>query len=294
MKKFIFWMLFLTICLIGTNVRQAEAYTVTMKSDGLYAEIVPDHIKVNAVPMFEKKVRKARKYYEKYKDADDYTYIKKIPDEYRDFIEVVKKIQETDEIVIRHPFYIYYVAGEGGYYSYYFVAERNGEKLCIFKINVDEYEGTTKVFYDKGLDCYSLLGENLGEETLFYQINMEIYAETPDQIKVLKEDPAGGRWQMEKDAADTTDRDCQEFYQKTYEEKKEIIFEFLNGIKEGKTAKQSEKNLKKELEDDYIEPASAPVSMGIGKWVYFAIGVGVLFVLIIIVVLIFRSKRTEK
>lgn len=294
MRKYVFWMMFLVICSIGTNVRWAEAYTVTMESDGMYAETVPDHIKENAVPMFEKKVRKAMKYYDKYKEADDYTYITKIPDEYRDFIGVAKKIQETDKIVIRHPFYIYYVAGEGVLYSYYFVAERNGEKLCIFRIDVYEDNGKTLLFYDKGLDCYTSLGENLGEETLFYQIGMVIYAETPDQIKVLREDPAGGRWQMEGDATDTSARECKEFYQANYEEKKEIIFEFLNGIKEGKVAKQSNKNVKKVLENDFIEPASASVKKGFGKGLYFAICAGVLCILVFVVILILRKKRTEK
>lgn len=294
MRKYVFWMMFLVICLIGTNVRWAEAYTVTMEPDGMYAETVPDHIKQNVVPMFEKKVRKAMKYYDKYKDAGDYTYIQKIPDEYRDFIEVAKKIQETDEIVICHPFYIYYVAGEGVFYSYYFVAERNGEKLCIFRIDVYEDNGKTSLFYDKGLDCYTSLGENLGGENLFYQIGQVIYAETPDQIKVLKEDPAGGRWQMEGDATETTTRECKEFYQKRYEDKKEIIFEFLNGIKEGRVAKQSNKVIKKELEDDYIEPASTPVKKGFGKGVYLAICAGVLFVFVIVVVLFLRKKRMEK
>lgn len=58
--------------------------------------------------------------------------------------------------------------------------------------------------------------------------------------------------------------------------------------------KRSDKNIKKELGDDYIEPARAQVRKEIGKGVYVAIGVGVLFVLVIAVVLIFRSKKTEK
>lgn len=292
MRSYVVLLIFLGMCFTLISGRQAEAYSVTMQEDSMYAEIVPSNIRKNTVPMFKKQVQKAMKYYDKYKNADAYTYLEKVPDKYRDFIEVVKKIQDTDEIVIRYPFYIYYVSSEGGWYRYYFLAERNGEKLCIFRIDVDEGNGETELSYDKMLDCYTLLGENLKEDTLFYQIGGAIYAETPDQIKVLKKDPMDGMQQMEggEDAA----RESKEFYRKKYEEKKNIMFDYLEGVKNGKVIKKSEKKLESELEDEYIEPESSADRKGYAKGLLMTIYVGGLFILAIAVVLFLKNRSTEK
>ena len=67
-----------------------------------------------------------------------YTYVKNVPGEYRDFISVAKQIQDSDKIIIRNPFYIYFPGDDAEICEdIYFFAERNGEKLCMFCISID-------------------------------------------------------------------------------------------------------------------------------------------------------------
>lgn len=91
MKKYSLILLVILFCIIGVDSRQVEAYSVTLKKDGMYAEVVPESVVNNSTVFFKKNVKKAMEYYEKYKDADDYTLATKVPDKYRDFMSVAKK-----------------------------------------------------------------------------------------------------------------------------------------------------------------------------------------------------------
>lgn len=289
MKRYIFCLVFIVMLSVCTDVRQACAYSVTVEEDGMYAEVVPAHITKNVASMFKKQVQKSMKYYNKYKDEPARTYATKIPDAYRGFIEIAKQIQDSDEIVIRHPFYIYSTIDEQCWYEYYFVAERNHKKLCIFSIDVDVENGKTIFSYDKIMDCYSKLYENITERTLFYQIDGVIYAETPEQVSVVRNLNSSG----EKMLGGTTDTEGNEFFHKKYEEKKDIIITYLDNIKEGRTTKKSNEKIKLELKNDYSEPETTPEREKHGKGLYIVVCVGVLCVFCLLAVGIVIKKRNN-
>lgn len=185
MKKYILVLLVLLLCIIGADSRQVEAYSVTVQKDGIYAEVIPDSFVNNAAPIFKKYVKKAMKYYNKYKDADDYTYVSHVPDEYRDFIPVAKQIQDTDKIIIRNPFYIYQTMDDTEPCEYCFIAEKNGKKLCMFRIYIEPETGEVSFWYDKMMDSHFAYDAKTVGETLFYEIDEAIYAETPDRTSVV-------------------------------------------------------------------------------------------------------------
>ena len=275
MKKYILVSIFILLCIIGAGGRQVEAYSVTLQKDSMYVEVIPDSVVNNAVAFFEKNVKKAMKYYNKYKDVDDYTYITKVPDKYRDFISVAKKIQDSDEIIIRNPFYIYETGGEG-IYIYYFVAERNGKKLCLFSINIDPETGKISFEYDKMMNRYFTYDEKTMGEALFYDIDETTYAETPDKISVVRDRKVSGGEEMIRVGGTDWEAIDKEFKKKNYSEKKDEIFIYLAKLKKEKVIKKAEKNLELELKDEYVESENSTGESSIGKGVYIVIGVVVI------------------
>ena len=130
MWKNCFKLFIILLCVITVDSVQAKAYTVTVKEDSIYSEVIPESFVQNAPAIFKKNVKKAMKYYNKYKNADPVTYMRTIPDMYRDFIEIARKIHDSDEIVIHSPFYPYDVGvddEEEGTPFYNFLAEKNGK-----------------------------------------------------------------------------------------------------------------------------------------------------------------------
>lgn len=291
MKKIIYCFMFMMLLSVCLNGRQADAYSVSVEKDSIYAENIPSYIMKNVAPMFKKQVRKSMKYYEKYKDAGDYTYIKKIPDTYRDFIEVAKEIQDSDKIVIRYPFYIYDAVEGECWYKYYFVAEKNHKKLCIFSIDVNSDNGKTIFYYDKMLDHYFLLDENITKETLFYQIEDMVYGETPEQVKIIRNMTIAGEKKME---GESTDKGVKAFSQKNYEEKKNIIFSYLDDIKNGKVAEQSNENIKMELKKEYSEPDTEADEKKDQRGLYIAIGAGGFCILLVGIIIGIVIKKRKK
>lgn len=300
-KLYLFLMIFL-LCMIAADSRQAKAYSVTVEKDGVYADVVPDTFVNNTAAIFKKYVKKTMKYYDKYKDADDYTYIKEVPEEYRDFIPIAKQIQDADEIVIRNPF-VFYSPGESdgygdleeNYFSFY--AVKNGKKLCVFEIYM-KYTGKLSFEYDKIEDGRFAYDEKTTGETLFYQIGNILYAETPDSTSIVWDQRSGegGTGEMINDSGtDTTDgeavqeREDEKFRKKSYGEKKEEILASLAKLKNAKTYKKAEKNLKLELEDEYIEPEEdAGESSRTG--IYIALGIGIVVICVVIAVAMIRRK----
>lgn len=302
MKKYILVLTILLFCIIGADSQKVEAYSVTVEKDGIYAEVVPDSFVNNTATIFKKYVKKAMKYYNKYKDADDYTYVSEVPKEYRDFILVAKQIQDSDEIFIRNPFYIYQPGpGEnvdGGEVSeYYFFAEKNGEKLCMFCINIDQDTGKISLWYDKMMDGRFAYDEKTTGETLFYEMDQIIYAETLDNTSVVwnRKADRGERmmspdetidWEAEWEAA------YQKFEKKSYSEKKDEIFSYLAGTKNKKIIKKAEKNLKLELKDEYVEPEEdAKESDRTG--IYIAIGIGIMVIGVIGGIILLKKRKKE-
>lgn len=297
MKKYIYCLLFLFLLTVCGNSRTVEAYSVTVEADSMYAEVIPPVIMKNVAGMFKKQVRKAMKYYDKYKDADAYTYMKKVPDQYRDFIEVAKKIQDSDKIVICHPFYIYHVAREGGIYSYYFVAERNHKKLCLFTIPVyADDNGETKFNYDSAMDQYFSLDGYIADKTLFYQVGDVYYMETPEKIDVARQLPAGNVMDSPSELAAKEEE--QEFYKKNYEEKKGVVFQFLQKIKSGKAIEKSNENIKLDLKDEYTEPEAASDEKSHSNnsdiLIYLIAAGAVIICILVVCVIVGRRRRFHK
>ncbi len=296
MKKYIYALAILLLCMIGVDSRRVEAYSVTVEKDGIYAEVIPDSFVNNTPAIFKKFVKKAMKYYNEYKDADDYTYVSSVPDEYRDFIPVAKQIQDSDEIIIRNPFYIYQPIEnkDGGKAClYYLYAEKNEKKLCLFSIYIEPDTGKMSFRYDKMMDSHFVYDETVGE-TLFYEIDETIYAETPDKTSVV-----WNRKSLEGEkmigGADTADWEVvnERFKKKSYSEKKDEIFEYLAGAKNEKLIKKAEKNLKLELEDEYVEPEK-DVKKSDRTGIYIVIGIGIMVIGVIAGGIIFMKKRKKE
>ncbi len=309
MRKYIVSLMLMLLFTLGFNVSQADAYSVKVEKDSMYADVIPSNIMKNVGAMFQKQVQKSMKYYDKYKDADNYTYISRIPDEYRDFIDIAKEIKDSDEVVIRYLFYIYF-PGEKEYnygmYDYYFIAEKNQQKLCIFSINVnrEEKKVRTQFVYDKMLDHYFSLDENITEDTLFYEINQATYAETPERsvtVRVINPPPAdhimGG--------SEVDDTEIRQFNQKNYEEKKDFILSYLKDVQKGKIMKKVEEDIEFELEKE-DEPINEEdlLDFSIGEdvtedvmessgGIYLAVCAAVFCILVIITVVYIRKQRQE-
>lgn len=293
MKKNIHVLVIILLCIIGADSRRVEAYSITVQKDGIYAEVLPDSIVNNASGYFKKNVKDAMKYYHKYKDADDYTYRTKVPTEYQDFIPVAKKIQDSDEIMITNPFYIYDVTlaavGEA-YYEYYFVTEKNGKKLCLFSIGIDE-SGKPYFSYDKMMDQYFSYDEKTMEDGVFYNIDGITYAQTPEETIVVRDHSNPGLQRME--GGVDFDDVIKVFEEKSYDGKKDEIFAHLTKMKKGKIIKEVGEKIRPELEEEYVEPESKDGYIasetdveedGSGRGVYIVIGVvvGVIIVGIIL------------
>lgn len=301
MKKYIYCFVFLVMLSMWGNARKAEAYSVTVEENGVYAKVIPSSIMENVAPIFKKQVRKAMKYYNKYKDKDEYAYVTEVPDEYRDFIEVAKQIQDSDAIVIGHPFYLYdiYEAVEGELrYSYYFFVEKNQKKLCIFSIDVKD--GKTVFSYDKMMDRYAAWDGKITDLTLFYQIGEVIFAETPEQVSVLKDTTYQGGIRMEgpadnEEAMVLRNKEAKAFYQKKYEDKRDVILEYLEKIRDGKPIEKADENIKLELKEEYNAPKDVTdkKTHGIGL-LHIAGAVAILCIFAAVVVLAVKRRKNKE
>lgn len=294
MKKNMLVLLMILIGIIGTDSRQAKAYSVKLQKDGIYAEVLPESVVDNSAAIFKKNVKKAMKYYKKYEDAfredDVYTLATKVPDKYRDFISVAKQIQDSDEIIVRNPFFIYDISGNA-FYRYYFIAEKNRKKLCLFSISIDPDTGKISFSYDKSMEQYFLLDEKIMEVTLFYKIDEITYLQTPERTSVVRDQTSTGE-KLDGGSSEVETKTMErKFKEKSYDEKKDEILTYLTEIQKGRIIKKSAKNLKLELKDEYVEPEKAAEEGG-KTGIYIAMGT----VMIggIAVAIIFVKKRKKE
>ncbi len=299
MKKYILVLIVVLLWISGAGSQQAEAYSVTVEKDGIYAEVIPDSFVNNTAAIFKKNVKKAMKYYNKYKDADDYTYVSKVPEEYRDFIPVAKQIQDSDEIIIRNPFYIYQpLENEDGDPAclYYFYAVKNGKKLCLFSIEIEADTGKISFEYRKMMDSHFAYDEKTVGETLYYETDEIFYAETPDHTDtVWSKKYIEGEKMLGADGTDTTDWEVvnERFRKKSYREKKDEILDYLARSKKEKTYKKVEKNLKLELKDEYVEPEKDIEKSG-RMDIYIVPGIGIVAIAVMIAVVMLRRKGKKE
>ena len=256
MKKYLLILIGIFVCLVCVDGKKADAYSVELQKDGIYAEELPKPVVDNSVVLFKKYVNKARKYYKKYKKNNAYTLLANVPDEYRVFIPIVKDIEPSDKIVIKTPFYIYKPADAMGSasYDYYFVAEKNGKKLCIFCIAISTDNKKIYFYYDNVIDKYSKFNDKMMEEgAIIYEIDGVIYEQTKNKkIVVLDQSDHSGATEIIGDIDTNLEKMIEKFKNKSFDDKKKEIFEYLDDMKEKKVVKKSEENLKLDLKDEYV------------------------------------------
>lgn len=287
MKKYFLILIGIFVCLVCVDGKKADAYSVELQKDGIYAEELPKPVVDNSVVLFKKYVDKARKYYKKYKKNNAYTLLSNVPEEYRIFIPIVKDIKPSDKIVIKTPFYIYKPADAMGSasYDYYFVAEKNGKKLCIFCITISTDNKKIYFYYDNVIDKYSKFNDKMMEEgAIIYEIDGVIYEQTKNKkIVMLNQSDTVGTEEMIGDKDANLDNLIDKFKNKSFDDKKKEIFECLAGVKEEKVVKKSEENLKLDLKDEYVGDESIEnnsskkgIYIGIAAAIAAIIGAGVM------------------
>mgnify|MGYP003253778864 CR=1 FL=1 len=287
MKKYFLILIGIFVCLVCVDGKKADAYSVELQKDGIYAEELPKPVVDNSVVLFKKYVDKARKYYKKYKKNNAYTLLSNVPEEYRIFIPIVKDIKPSDKIVIKTPFYIYKPADAMGSasYDYYFVAEKNGKKLCIFCITISTDNKKIYFYYDNVIDKYSKFNDKMMEEgAIIYEIDGVIYEQTKNKkIVMLNQSDTVGTEEMIGDKDANLEKMIEKFKNKSFDDKKKEIFECLAGVKEEKVVKKSEENLKLDLKDEYVGDESIEnnsskkgIYIGIAAAIAAIIGAGVM------------------
>ena len=255
---------------------------------------IPDTVIDNAPALFQKSVKKALKYDQKYKDADAVTRANKIEYPYDKFLDIAKKIKDSDEIVLRNPFYIYTVWDQaergGGPAEYYFLAQQNGEKLCYFSLKIDETDHKIRFEYDKLMDQYFKYDEKTMKDAIFYEIDFVTYAETPDKVYEVRDQKDRGSMMAGSNRPDL-EKVVKKFKQKNYSEKKDEIFDYLkdtSGI-----SKKTEKNLKLELKDDYVESEDDSKDAGITKMIYPVIAAVCIPVIAAVIFIVRKRKKSS-
>ena len=287
MKKCFLILMGIFVWIFCIDSQKADAYSVELQKDGIYAEELPKPVVDNSVVLFKKYVNKARKYYKKYKKNNAYTLLANVPDEYRVFIPIVKDIEPSDKIVIKTPFYIYKPADAMGSasYDYYFVAEKNGKKLCIFCITISTDNKKIYFYYDNVIDKYSKFNDKMMEEgAIIYEIDGVIYEQTKNKkIVVLDQSDHSGATEIIGDIDTNQEKMIEKFKNKSFDDKKKEIFECLAGVKEEKVVKKSEENLKLDLKDEYVGDESIEnnsskkgIYIGIAAAIAAIIGAGVM------------------
>ena len=282
------------LCVIAVDSVQAKAYTVTVDVDNVYSEVIPKSFVQNAPAIFKKNVKKAMKYYNRYKDADTVTYMRKIPDPYRDFIKVARKIHDSDELVIHDPFCLY-DPGVDEVSSYYiFHVNKNGKRFCMFYIYIDD---VSKKFSFDYTGINLKYDDKTTKSALFYTLGGDFYAATPDKTICIskREEPGGERMKMQSDGVDweaILKKSYKEFQKKTYEEKKNEIFNRAKKSQNKKAIKQAEKNMRLELKDDYAGTESDVKTSNSGKTHYVVIGI-ICVVALVAGILLVRKRRKQ-
>lgn len=287
MKKYFLILIGIFVCLVCVDGKKADAYSVELQKDGIYAEELPKPVVDNSVVLFKKYVNKARKYYKKYKKNNAYTLLANVPEEYRIFIPIVKDIEPSDKIVIKTPFYIYDPTDAAGNtsYEYYFVAEKNGKKMCIFCITISTDNKKIYFYYDNVIDKYSKFNDKMMEEgAIIYEIDGVIYEQTKNKkIVVLDQSDHSGATEIMGDIDTNLEKMIEKFKNKSFDDKKKEIFECLAGVKEEKVVKKSEENLKLDLKDEYVGDESIEnnsskkgIYIGIAAAIAAIIGAGVM------------------
>ena len=169
-------------------------------------------------------------------------------------------------------------------------ARRIGKSTIVEEFAKNEYDDYMILdFARENKDVKNNFNENmLSEEAIFYKLNDVIYEQTKDKSSVILDQTDGSSEMW--GGGDIEER-TKNFKNMDYDGKKKEIFEYLEKIKSGKTVKKSEKNLKLELKDEYVEPAEEKKDSS-SKGIYIVIGV-VLIVGVVGVGMFLKKRKTR-
>lgn len=321
MKKFIVNLIVILFVICGYGSVKAQAYSVELVENGIYAKYIPKNVLETAPVMFKKNVDKVMKYYEKHKNESDYDFLQNVPLAYKDLHDAIGDLKDDDKIVICNPFEIYNPAEENmnneyGDDVYYFVVKKNNKKFCLFSILQEE--GKLKFDYDKVWDKYTAIKNKITDDTLLYWIDGSIYAQTNDKNEIVYDATNPGGSQLMDGVEKYIDHNYTKFKNLSYSEKKKIILKYLkktaetsgeNGNKtDGKTSKSaggtgrlSDKNgniadddleLSDEINDyDSSESMSKDKNSSIGDKKKVAAVGGVVIVVLVAAVILYKRKH---
>ena len=169
-------------------------------------------------------------------------------------------------------------------------ARRIGKSTIVEEFAKNEYDDYMILdFARENKDVKNNFNENmLSEEAIFYKLNDVIYEQTKDKSSVILDQTDGS---SEMSGGGYIEERTKNFKNMDYDGKKKEIFEYLEKIKSGKTVKKSEKNLKLELKDEYVESAEEKKDSS-SKGIYIVIGV-VLIVGVVGVGMFLKKRKTR-
>lgn len=225
MKRFIVNIFLILNVVCGLSTVKAEAYSVKVQNNGIYAKYIPKHI------------------------------LKNVPSEYKDFHDVITEIKADDEIVICNPFVIYQPSyGDGqGVYRYYFIVKKNNNPFSIFSIYIDEYNAKLQFNYDKIIDKYTFIKDKISDNSLVYELGNRVYSQTKDKTDIVYDKTNDGVNEMTDNAGNYNNANIVKFKLGSYDEKKKIIISYLSENKSDKLVKKSEENDKLDLNEEIEE-----------------------------------------
>ncbi|MBU5478620.1 hypothetical protein KQI69_05320 [Eubacterium sp. MSJ-13] len=243
MKKIIVNLIVILFVICGYGSVKAQAYSVELIENGIYAKYIPKNVLETAPVMFKKNVDKVIKYYQKHKNESDYDFLQNVPLAYKNLHDAIGDLKDDDKIVICNPFEIYEPAQEDtnneyGDDVYYFVVKKNNKKFCLFSILQED--GKLKFNYDKIWDKYTAIKNKITDDTLFYWIDRSIYAQTEEKNEMVYDGSNAGGEEMMDGSENYIEFNYSKFKQISYDEKKKVIIKYLK-----KTAETSGENGKK-------------------------------------------------
>ena len=140
------------------------------------------------------------------------------------------------------------------------------------------------------MDQYFKYDEKTMKDAIFYEIDFVTYAETPDKVYEVRDQKDHGSMMAGSNRPDL-EKVVKKFKQKNYSEKKDEIFDYLkdtSGI-----SKKTEKNLKLELKDDYVESEDDSKDAGITKMIYPVIAAVCIPVIAAVIFIVRKRKKSS-
>ena len=142
------------------------------------------------------------------------------------------------------------------------------------------------------MDQYFKYDEKTMKDAIFYEIDFITYAETPDKVYELRDQKDRGNMMAGSDGSNL-EKTVKKFKQKDYSEKKDEILSYLAKAKKDGVSRKTEKNLKLELKDDYVESEDDSRDAGITKMIYPMIAAVCILVIAVVIFLVRKRKKNS-